>query len=59
MNNWERFHIQNHENLYRLKVPGGWLVRYADTCRSSGNTIGEVSSICFYPDPKHEWSWHD
>lgn len=27
---------------FRLKVPGGWLVRVGD-------------DLAFYPDPKHEW----
>ena len=36
------------EGFRRLKVPGGWLVHAYQVCESS-------DSICFYPDPKHEW----
>jgi hypothetical protein len=31
-------------DLYRAKVPGGWLV-----------TLMRNKSLCFYPDPHHTW----
>lgn len=34
------------EGTRRLKVPGGWLVNVYEL---------ESDSVCFYPDPKHEW----
>lgn len=42
--------LENDEDLYRLKVPGGWLVKTVDIYVDA-----PVASICFYPDPKHEW----
>ena len=35
--------------LYRLKVPGGWLV-----LRAFART-DLADSMIFYPDPNHEW----
>jgi hypothetical protein len=32
-------------NVYRAKVPGGWLVLVVDN----------ASGLTFYPDPKHNW----
>lgn len=39
--------------LYRLKVPGGWLVLHAF------ERTDLADSMTFYPDPKHEWSSDD
>lgn len=33
--------------VYRAKVPGGWLVLTSSTEGFSG--------VAFYPDPKHDW----
>lgn len=32
-------------NVYRAKVPGGWLVVVTDDARG----------LTFYPDPEHHW----
>ena len=32
-------------NVYRAKVPGGWLVLVADN----------ATGLTFYPDPEHNW----
>ena len=32
-------------NVYRAKVPGGWLVVVADN----------ATGLTFYPDPEHHW----
>ena len=36
-------------DIFRAKVPGGWLLIY----RSGGNGEG---GLTFYPDKKHEWN---
>lgn len=55
---WEEFGIsessctsyQNH----RLKVPGGWLVQsFARLFHHQGDNCSV--SVCFYPDPNHDW----
>jgi hypothetical protein len=43
---WESLESQG-VNVYRAKVPGGWLVFVVHTLESCGLT--------FYPDPYHEW----
>lgn len=43
--------LQGWETLYRAKVPGGWLVRYA-AFRGEGKS-GSV--MCHYPDRDHQW----
>ena len=35
--------------MFRLPVPGGWLVTMCD------NVTGSPSSPSFYPDPQHDW----
>ncbi len=51
--------------VWRAQVPGGWLVRVVSDVRSPVN-YGEGEprfeegyewrdSVCFMPDPKHEW----
>jgi hypothetical protein len=40
-------------NLVRTKVPSGWIVE-----RFRGKHIAG-SSICFVPDPRHEWILED
>lgn len=32
-------------NVYRARVPGGWLVLVADN----------AAGLAFYPDPEHHW----
>lgn len=44
--------------VFRLKVPGGWLVRIisdSNTGRTSGG-MGSGAGITFVPDPHHEWA---
>lgn len=43
---WEDM-TDNHKELQRIAVPGGWLVRTS--------IDNEKTSICFYPDPQHLW----
>ena len=40
-----------HPVIERAKVFGGWLVRSI----SGGGDCGDIHSITFIPDPKHEW----
>ena len=49
---WEQFspdvnktpeRLSNLDNIWRTKVPGGWLMAYG------------IGSICFLPDSKYEW----
>lgn len=35
-------------DIYRIKVPGGWLVTVK-------TTYSEAPSVTFYPDPQHKW----
>lgn len=37
-------------NLFRIKVPNGWIVE-----RSYIQNNITTTSICFVPDSKHEW----
>lgn len=39
--------------LYRLWVPGGWLVKEV-TAHDELN-LPSTSSICYMPDPEHSW----
>lgn len=52
-------------HVWRARVPGGWLVRVTNDVRGPVN-YGEAvpryeegykwrDSICFVPDPNHEW----
>lgn len=47
-------------DVYRLKVPGGWLVRTSSYANAAGDLGGASVSIscaiCFYPDPAHAWA---
>lgn len=52
---WETIENQtkdgaNPVQLYRAKVPGGWLVLFK---RNPGDNV--VLSSLFYPDPNHIW----
>jgi len=38
-------------DLYRAKVPGGWLVVVA----TGGNGSSSGGGITFYPDAEHKW----
>lgn len=33
-------------HVERTLIPGGWLVRWR---------LGDAGSICYYPDPAHQW----
>ena len=48
---WEKI----SKNIYRCKVPGGWIVKYVNV-RSQSILYGESASICFVPDPNHLWN---
>lgn len=36
--------------VWRAQVPGGWIVRVTNE-----NGYGWRDSVCFMPDPNHEW----
>ncbi|HEY3297272.1 MAG TPA: hypothetical protein VGK34_01350 [Armatimonadota bacterium] len=40
-------------DVYRAKVPGGWLVQVQ---RFTSDNSAHMGGLCFYPDPNHEWS---
>ena len=44
---------RHYRELWRLKVPGGWLI--LESGQSSLQRAG-VGGVCFLPDPNHEWS---
>ncbi len=59
---WEKIKDTPHYgNLYRAKVPGGWLV-LADTWarheeEGEGRHYDATGvAICFYPDALHHWT---
>ena len=48
---WERIDVQHHTTqTFRLKVPGGWLVRVV---KSNDDTSSQCMS--FVCDPAHIW----
>jgi hypothetical protein len=44
---WERLKSEGFD-IYRAKVPGGWLV----WATAGGGEVGMI----FYPDPDHKWN---
>lgn len=44
-------------DLWRTKVPGGWLVKFQHYPRSyrGSSPIDQFGGITFYPDPQHAW----
>lgn len=38
-------------HYYRARVPGGWLVCWANSVEGTY----AYSGLTFYPDPNHEW----
>jgi hypothetical protein len=48
---WESVgHDNEGGDFERIKVPGGWFVRWQDS-------LGSAASVfIFYPDPRHEWT---
>lgn len=38
--------VLHNSNMYRVMVPGGWLVFVQN---------GVASGLSFYPDPEHTW----
>lgn len=62
---WEKVEQDHGGFLYRVKVPGGWLVRWTeDVCTSFTDSDHRYpyqynlewrSSICFLPDPEGAW----
>ena len=55
---WERLD-SDFGKVYRLNVPGGWLVFVFEVFPYGGSYSGFPESpqavLTFYPDPKHEW----
>lgn len=55
LNVWE--YIVN--NTYRLRVPGGWVIKILSSgtnwVKDSGNHSYSSSSCTFVPDPQHNW----
>jgi len=45
---WERLSSSNNIEIYRTRVPGGWLIMLAQEYRDCGGSF-------FYPDPTHRW----
>jgi len=43
---WEKVPSDNRFSVYRVKVPGGWLVL---------TYWADKSGMTFYPDPNHQW----
>ena len=43
---------RHYRELWRLKVPGGWLI--LESGQSSLQRAG-VGGVCFLPDPNHDW----
>lgn len=44
---WELVSVRDG-NTYRMRVPGGWLIKVRDRA-------GEGIAVCFYPDPANLW----
>jgi hypothetical protein len=44
--------LRHYRELWRLQVPGGWLI--LESGQSSLQRAG-VGGVCFLPDPNHEW----
>ena len=56
---WETLTTDIAVTIQRAQVPGGWLVISVDEVITP-NTLNDTgyewrSSICFMPDPNHEW----
>jgi len=39
----------NNSDIYRAKIPGGWLISATENTRQNG------LSVAFVPDPDHNW----
>jgi len=56
---WE---LTDNNNTFRMWVPGGWIVKVmhedyvGHEINNGANTYRTTSSICFFPDPEHEWT---
>lgn len=58
---WEQLEHGHSGDIYRCKVPNGWLVKeYMNVCHYTAD--GQLKegndwriAICFMPDPNHEW----
>jgi hypothetical protein len=44
---------RHYRELWRLKVPGGWLI--LESGQSSLQRAG-VGGVCFLPDPNYDWN---
>ena len=58
---WERVHLSggyySHESLFRMPVPGGWLVQTRGSIYKDGVTLqGAGLGLTFMPDPSHSWA---
>ncbi len=44
-------------SVYRVMVPGGWLVLASESDYDIEDSLKIVGvGLCFYPDPEHVWS---
>lgn len=50
--NWEMLDKYQFNATHRAKVIGGWLVHH----HSQNLELGMSETMCFVPDPDHEWT---
>lgn len=50
---WETIPSNRSGYYSRARIPGGWLVQAIVDV--GGGMDDRCASICFVPDPKHEW----
>lgn len=42
---------RDYQTTERMQVPGGWVIKHTQL----GGPMPARSSLCFVPDPDHEW----
>ncbi len=54
---WEKLkHTPHYGNMYRTKVPGGWLVLADSWAKDEGGEYDATGvGVCFYPDALYQW----
>ncbi len=58
---WETLADGYTETLKRLKVPGGWIIRWHkfamayDPVQGRDAPTAGAGGLTFYPDPEHTW----
>lgn len=58
---WPRLMEMINPVLWRLRVPGGWIVQSANLMQQEGDIVGAAENVIinqalvFYPDPEHKW----